>query len=432
MPYYKNIDSNIDLIPNRVRALVIGGGIHGVGVAHDLASRGWADTLVIEKNSLGMATSSASTKLIHGGLRYLKRVSQFPMVRKSLEERQRLMKLAPDLVRPIELIYPVLKNGGMPKFMVKIGLSLYDFLARDSNFGKHRVLDREEIQKLAPELNMDQFKGYFSFWDGQTDDLGLVIRVASSAVKLGAGIAEGIEVRKIEKDNDGWLVEVVDSQGATKKISCLYLINCAGPWANILLEKSQLEVKVDGINNKGAHFITDALKIKKGFFFESPTDGRIFFALPWMGKALIGTTEALYSGDPDTNAPDEDEISYLLKNTNDYFNSKLTENDIEVSFSGLRWLATEGGHNISSTSREVVVSQHESDRGFMLTIYGGKLTSYRNLAESIGDEITSHFGAFRRSKTDDKEYWADVHENIKDTPPIEKRFEKFLATPKAS
>jgi glycerol-3-phosphate dehydrogenase len=426
MPYYQNKDSNIDHIPNRVRTLVVGGGIHGVGVAHDLASRGWTDTLVVEKGSIGMATSSASTKLIHGGLRYLKRFSQFPLVRKSLGERQRLMHLAPDLIRPIELIYPILKNGGMPKFMVRMGLFLYDLLAKDSSFGKHRSLTEQEVHKVAPELNSEKFKGYFSFWDGQTDDLGLVIRVASSAVKLGATISEGIEVLSIEKIKDGWMVEVQDGRGKRKKISCLYLINCAGPWSNLLLKQNNLEVKVQALNNKGAHFITTKLKLKQGFFFESPADKRIFFALPWMNKTLIGTTEDLYSGDPDDNRPSPSEINYLLENANEYFNLNLSKSDIDFSFSGLRWLASEGGYNISKTSREVVVSKHESDRGFMLTIYGGKLTSYRNLSESIGDEVTGHFGAFKRSRTHDKEYWADVHENIKDSPSLEERFRKSL------
>ena len=270
MPYLPLNQSKVEQLPSRVRTIVIGGGIHGVGVAHDLASRDWRDTLLLDKGAIGEATSSASTKLIHGGLRYLKRISQFSMVFKSLEERKILLKLVPDLVRPVEFLYPVLKKGGMPSFMIRIGLFLYDLLAGRKALGKHRALSSKDVESLAPGLNQHRFKSFFSFWDAQTDDLSLVIRVASSAAKLGATIAEGIEVVGITQNSDGWLVRTRDAAGETKEISCLYIVNCSGPWMNQLLEDCGLKPKVEGINNRGSHIVIRDINLSCGVFLESP------------------------------------------------------------------------------------------------------------------------------------------------------------------
>lgn len=425
MPYFSKKIANINDVPSRVRTVVIGGGIHGCGVCHDLATREWKDTILLEKGEIGGATSSSSTKLIHGGLRYLQRISQFGMVLKSLEERRLLISLVPDLVKPLELIYPVLKKGGMPRFMVKIGLFIYDRLAGKRSIGKHKLLSSEQVSELAPHLNQKKFSSFYSFWDGQTDDLALTVRVASSASKLGAQIFEGIEVKSIKAVPDGWALTVVDGEKREKVITCLYVINAAGPWSNILLENSEIVPKSKAISNKGVHLIVKNLGLKSGVFFESPKDGRIFFVLPWKGKTLIGTTESIYVGNPDNQKPEQEDIEYLLNNINSYFDIELTESDIIEKFSGLRWLAVEENESISSTSREVVVTDHDSERGFMLTIYGGKLTSYRNLSEAIGDNITRHFGTFRRSKTNIKSYWADVHEVIKPLPNVKERFSKF-------
>lgn len=230
MPFFDRNTSSVHELPVRSRVIIVGAGIHGVGVAHDLSTRGWKDVLVIEKGSVGSATSGWSTKLIHGGLRYLKRISQFSMVSASLKERKVLMNVAPDLVKPIELVYPIVKEKGLSSFIVKIGLSLYDFLAGRKSLSPHRQLDLASVSKLLPDLNVDKFSGAFSFWDCQTDDQALTERVAWSAVKWGALVAEGITVRSVEKSKDGFVVTVNDQKGETRKISSLYVINAAGPW----------------------------------------------------------------------------------------------------------------------------------------------------------------------------------------------------------
>ena len=392
-------------IPQRVRVLILGGGIHGVGIAHDLASRGWKDVFCIEKDTLGFGTSSRSTKLIHGGLRYLKHISQFGLVADSLRERKILIDVAPDLVKPLELLLPVLKGAGTGSLAIKVGLSLYDFLSRKSSVGTHRKIPLDELGKYAPNIDMSQIKSCFSYWDAQTDDLALVNRVADAASELGAGFAEGCEALEISKYEDGFKVKVKDSKGQVHEISALYVVNALGPWANKFLQKSNLEPTHQGVNNKGCHLILPDLGIKKGLFLESPEDRRIFFVLPWLGKTLIGTTEGLYQENLDKVASTEEEIDYMLDRYNRYFTEKVKKKDIEQEFAGLRWLAVESGSSLTSTSRELVVGEIEGPRGLMLTLYGGKLTGYRSVSQMLGDKITSHFGEFKPTATDKLESW---------------------------
>ena len=180
-------------LPKRVRVLIIGGGIHGVGVLHDLVSRDLQDVFLVEKNTLAKGTSSKSTKLIHGGLRYLKRFSDFNLVAESLRERRLLLNLAPDIVHPLELLFPIMKKGGEKSFIVKAGLTLYDKLAGKSGIRKHRIVPKIEAEKAVPLLDVEKFKKIYSFWDGQTDDFALVHRVAASAVAFGGKISENCE-----------------------------------------------------------------------------------------------------------------------------------------------------------------------------------------------------------------------------------------------
>lgn len=412
-----------DQIPVRVRVLVIGGGIHGVGVLHDLASRGWRDIHLVEKDRLGFGTSSKSTKLIHGGLRYLKRLRDFGLVTEALHERRMLMQLAPDLVQPVEMIFPVLKKGGMPGFMIKSGLALYDLLAGRAKLFKHRRLSPAEVGEKVPILDQSLVQKVYSFWDAQTDDLGLVRRVAASARKLGAGITTGCCATKVRPTDDGWEVDVVDAQGKQQTISALYVVNAAGPWAHRIFEESGIPPTYQAINNKGAHLLFEDIGLKAALFLQSTKgDGRIFFVLPWEGYTLVGTTESLYEGNPDTLGVDSTEVAYLLENINQFLTRKLAVSDIRRVFAGLRWLAVESGQNISETTRAFSLGENASRRGLMITIYGGKLTTYRHLSQVIGDRITRHFGEFKPSQTDSKSMWAKATDCLPPEDPLT-RFE---------
>ncbi len=394
-----------DPLPTRVRLLVLGGGIHGVGVLHDLATRGWNDIHLIEKNTLGSGTSSRSTKLIHGGLRYLRHVRDFWLVAESLKERQVLMQVAGDLVRPLELLLPAMKGKGMPPWMLRTGLFLYDILAGKACIKPHQKLSPSAAQEKIPHLRLDEIKQMFSFWDSQTDDLRLVRRIGASARALGAKITEGCRAVAIKQTEDGWLVDLETADGKRHQVSTLYILNALGPWANTLLEKSSIRPVYRGINNEGVHLLFDDIGLKAGMLAQSPEDARIFFILPWNKMTLVGTTESIYSGDPDKLTIKEESIAYLLERANRYLSVGWKESDIRAAFSGLRWLALDEKRDLSSTSRGYEIGEHASARGLLLTIYGGKLTTYRRLAETLGDRITSHFGEFRPSRTADAAMW---------------------------
>ncbi len=412
-------------LPDRVRVLVLGGGIHGVGVLHDMASRGWHDVHLVEKTSLAAGTSKGSTKLIHGGLRYLKNIRDFGLVSEALRERKLLMDLAPDLVKPVELLFPVLKDGGMWRVSIKAGLTLYDKLAGKYGLSPHRFLEHDAAVAQCPLMNPDKFNAVYSFFDGQTDDYALVHRVAQSALKLGAGISEGWRVTNLKETDDGWDVEVTGPGGEQRTISALYVVNCLGPWANQLLEKCNIPPTHHGLNNKGIHLLLKDMGIKTGLFLQSPGDQRIFFALPWQGYTLVGTTEDLYAGDPDDLKVEGSEVEYLLEHLNFYLKRPIQESEIVKVFSGLRWLLASPGDSLTGTSRSHEVGEIESRRGLMLTLYGGKLTSYRSFSKTLGDRITSHFGEFKASRTDQHDSWVSADEAAPLPLDLISRFENF-------
>lgn len=389
----------------RYRTVILGGGIHGVGVAHDLASRGWRDVLLVEKSTLGYGTSSRSTKLIHGGLRYLEHVRDYHLVAEGLKERRLLMDLAPDLVKAIPLVFPVLKKGGMPRLMIKAGLTLYDLLAGRRGIGKHYSLSRDEALNAVPGLDLSIFKHLYVFYDGQTDDLGLVQRVAKSASDLGVTIYEGTTAERIEATAEGYDVHLMTAKGPVVA-SARYVVNAAGPWAHEIFEKSGIVPKYEGVNSKGSHIMIEDIGLTTGVFLQSPEDGRIFFVLPWKNKTLIGTTETDYPDRPDNLRTDAADISYLIDHYNRYFTKKISQADIIATFSGLRWLAKDKSATLSDTSRSHIISQHHHGKGTIYTIYGGKLTAYRSLSEEIGDMILKDYGEDMRSRTADPAYWA--------------------------
>jgi glycerol-3-phosphate dehydrogenase len=406
----------------RYRVIVLGGGIHGVGIAHDLASRGWKDVLVVEKDRIGSGTSSRSTKLIHGGLRYLENPSDYPLVVEGLRERKLLMTVAPDLVKPLEFIFPIQKGVGRPAWMIRIGLTLYDLLAMNHSIGRHHSISDKEVLEKASILNVSRYHTFYSFQDGQTDDLALTKRVASSASKLGAELIENTSCEKIAFDAEGFKVHCMRG-GQAVTLSSRYVVNAAGPWAHKIMAQSDITPQFNAINNKGAHVIVRDLGLKAGVFLQSPDDGRIFFILPWLGKTLIGTTETSYDENLDSVKTSDQDCLYLIDRCNQSLNIKLGLADIESRFSGLRWLATSGADQLRKISRSHQVSCHKGEKGQLYTIYGGKLTAYRALCEEIGDLICKDYGDSSQSQTHLSKSW---------TPPggglegdVIKRFESY-------
>jgi glycerol-3-phosphate dehydrogenase len=410
-------------LAGRYRVVVLGGGIHGVGVAHDLASRGWKDVLVVEKSIVGAGTSSKSTKLIHGGLRYLQHPRDFPLVAEGLGERALLTKLLPDIVKPLPFVFPVMKKGGMPRFIIKIGLMLYDFLSRGRSLGTHKWLSTEQAYSDAPILDKSVFKGFYRFYDGQTDDFALTQRVADSVRMLGASVVEHTTVERIVHDQYGWRMTIRGPDG-THDVTAKYVVNALGPWAHELLDASSIKPKVVGFNNAGIHLIVRDLGLKAGLFLQSPEDGRIFFVLPWEGLTLIGTTEDIVNGPADSCKVEQHQVDYLLERCNRFLSVKLSESDVISKFTGMRWLARASDSSLSDTSRTHLITEHREQSDILYTIYGGKLTAYRALSEELGDKITRAFGDRTPSATKKADSWAPARAQ----PPelqVPRRFEKI-------
>ncbi len=409
-------------LPSRVRVLVLGGGIHGVGVLHDWVSRGYRDIHLLEKNTLGSGTSSKSTKLIHGGLRYLEQLREMGMVFEALRERSLLLRVAPDLVHPLELYFPILQEERISAWKIKIGLTLYDRLAGRAGLTPHKKIPLSQVKKQIPSLQVEKFSTAFSFWDGQTDDLGLVYRVAASSVELGGKISQHHQVERILPCAEGWRVQVRTPGGDVQEIVTQYIINCLGPWANTLLQMSDIPVPYEAVNNKGSHLLFKDIGLRVGLFLPSlQGDGRIVFALPWEGYTLVGTTESLYEGNLDDVQIDTKEIAYLLSVWNAYFSTPFGFSDIVGTFSGLRWLPLDAKHSLSKISREHVLGETEIGKGLLITLYGGKLTTYRSLAEKIGDRLMLHAGEKNQSCTHEPKMWVKK-EQAPPVPSLQQRF----------
>ncbi len=384
--------------------VILGGGIHGVGVLHDLCSRGYSDVSLFEKAELANGTSSQSTKLIHGGLRYLERPSQIPLVYECLHERSLLLKLVPDLVKPIELLIPVQQKNLGELLKIKIGLSMYDFLAGRSLIAKHKVLSFEEAYERAPLLKNKTDYRFYSYWDAQTDDKELVKRVAESARNLGGKVHEFSEVFSIKDQKNHWELKIRDSKGRETHVEASYVINCLGPWANDFLKNNNFSVPYKAENNKGVHLLFEDLGLKSGLLLKA-VDQRIFFVLPWNGKTLVGTTEEFFDGNQDQVTTSLGEKEYLLDSLYQSLGISFAEKKILKTFAGLRWLVVEEGRSLSLTSRESVWGQHQNQNGFVLTLYGGKLTSYRKLCEKIGNLVSKSAGVSAPTKTHIRESW---------------------------
>ena len=391
----------LDRLPSRVRLLILGGGIHGVGVLHDVVSRGWKDVHLIEKFELGHGSSRRSTKLLQGGFSQLKSFSNYPLIAESLRERKKIMDLAPDLSYHVELIIPLRQDSSLPGSFVRSGLIIYDFLAGSGRLARYRSYSLTQAQELAPCLNIQKLNKVYSFWEILTDDLALTRRVARSAHMLGAGITEDCEVVSVAPDQDGWLVRVRQNN-VEADISALYVINALGQHSHDLLASSDIIPEVQGIKANGYHILLPDIGLKAGLLMESPVDRRAVLALPWKGMTLIGAGEV----NSKKSTTKDEQIDYLLHLVSSYFSVSFKRSDILGSFVGTRWNALEGNHQISAQRRNVVISEKISQRGMMMGIYGGGLTTYRLTAEKIGNRVTHHFGEFLPSQTSNIDYWA--------------------------
>lgn len=379
-----------------VDLLIIGGGINGAGIAADAAGRNLS-TMLVEKGDLASGTSSWSTKLIHGGLRYLE-FFEFGLVRKALLERDILTKAAPHIIKPIAFNIPQLPDS-RSNLVLRMGLFLYDSLARSSVFQRSRAINFSEkgCSPLIPSIK----KG-FEYWDAQVDDSRLVVLNALQAARKGAVIKTYTECVGLQESPDGWLVSLRNSSGGKTEVRARVVVNAAGPWVARLLEKLfSVKPPLGARLVKGSHIVVPKLHKGSQAFMLQHKDGRVIFVIPYLDNySLIGTTESEFDGALEKAAISDEEIEYLISLSNDYFSSQLTRKDVVSTYSGVRPLIDEEGKNMSKVSRNYHLELREGMCP-LLSVYGGKVTTYRTLAEDALNAIERYLPAMTKSWTRD-------------------------------
>ncbi|WP_049629969.1 glycerol-3-phosphate dehydrogenase/oxidase [Cellvibrio sp. pealriver] len=354
--------------------VVIGAGIQGAGVAQAAAAAGYS-VLVVEQTAPAAGTSSKSSKLIHGGLRYLES-GQFGLVHESLRERALLLKLAPELVKLQPLHIPIYENSSRSALTIRAGLSLYALLAGLNSHALFRQLSRKEWQGLEG-LRQDNLKAVFRYQEAQTDDAALTRAVLQSAIILGADVMMPAKFLGAERNGQCCKVDVEGASGV-QSISCRVLVNCAGPWVNQVLAKVTPALPLPAVELvQGSHLLLPPL-LDQYFYVEAPQDRRAVFVLPWEGKLMVGTTERIHQGAPEQAACSEDEKRYLLTTLSHYFPQLSLPAEVE-SFAGLRVLP-KSDKTAFSRPREVMFSVDDEAKPRVLSIMGGKLTTYRATA----------------------------------------------------
>ena len=387
--------------------LVIGGGITGAGVALDAATRGYSVALV-ERGDFAIGTSSRSSKLVHGGLRYLQNFD-LGLVREALLERQINVALAPHLVRPLPLIVPAF-DGARPDRLIGLGLNMYDVMAVDRlsplarrraredtdwSPARHRVIGGDEALELVPALEERRPSGGYLFYDCQTDDARLVLTVLAEAERFGAVAVNGVEATELlEEGGRAAGARLRDTAtGAALDVRAANVVNATGVWADVL-RPNELhdEAEVPVIRpSRGTHLVIDgdALPLVAGAIAPAG-GGRTIFVLPWLGQTLIGTTDNDYEGDLEHVRPAEADVDYLLDAVNSFFATALAPRDVAGAFAGVRPLISTGDPKKSvDISRKAEL--YETSSG-MVTITGGKLTTWRRMAKMTVDRIVEREG----------------------------------------
>jgi glycerol-3-phosphate dehydrogenase len=368
--------------------LIIGGGITGACAARDAARRGLS-TAMVEKNDWAFGTSSRSSKLVHGGLRYLE-LFDFKLVFEACRERRRLLLNAPHVVWPQSFMFPVYKGDKNPLFIIAMGLWLYDFLALFRNVQNHQLHGPRRILEVEPELDGEHLKGGGQFYDCSTDDARLTLSYVQSAHLEGACCLSYTRVLDILSENGKACgARVRDEVGGEEfDIEARVVLNCTGPWTDAICRLDDPEAAPKLRPTKGAHVIVpwERVKATNALPIISPADERLMFLIPWGDYALIGTTDTDYDGDYDTIHASGEDVQYILDAANRTLpRARLTLDDVISTYAGLRPLVMEGGGKDvkeSQVSREHSI--YESHSG-LISIAGGKLTTARSMAEELVD-----------------------------------------------
>ena len=392
-----------ELSDRRFDLLVVGGGITGAGIARDAARRGLAVALV-EREDFAAGTSSRSSRLIHGGVRYLEH-GYLHLVFEASRERQRLLALAPHLVRPMQFTWPVYTGARVPRWQLAAALTLYDALALFRNVGRHHALGRDGVLAAEPALSPDGLRGGASYWDASTDDARLTLANVIDAAHVSATVVNHAEVVALTRGStsgpvDGALVRDLLG-GAEIRVQARVVLNATGPWTDALLRMEGTPTGPAVRGTKGVHIAVPAARVgnRSAVTMLSPDDGRVMFALPAGKHTIIGTTDTATQEHPHEVRAAHADVRYLLAACDRFFPAaRLTEDDVVSAWAGIRPLvASTNRGDPSSASREHAITTTAAQ---VVSITGGKLTTYRAMAEQCVDLVVHRVGrAVRKCDT---------------------------------
>ncbi|MGK9284301.1 glycerol-3-phosphate dehydrogenase [Sinorhizobium meliloti] len=376
---------------------VIGGGINGCGIARDAAGRGYSVALA-EMSDFASGTSSGSTKLIHGGLRYLEHY-EFRLVREALMEREVLWAMAPHVIWPMRFVLPFHKGGPRPAWLIRLGLFLYDHIGGRKLLPATKTLDMTRDPAGAPLKRL--FTKAFEYSDGWVDDARLVVLNARDAADRGARIMARTRVVSARREGGRWAIEIENAAtGARGTIRARMLVNAAGPWVDRVLSEAVGNNDVRNVRLvQGSHIVVKKkFDDPRAYFFQNP-DGRIMFAIPYQDEfTLIGTTDRDFTGNPADVRISDAEIDYLCEAASEYFSDPVGREDIVWTYSAVRPLFDDGASKAQEATRDYVLRVENGDAP-LLNVFGGKLTTYRRLAESALEKIGETIGEKGRKWT---------------------------------
>ena len=406
-------------VNNHFDLIVIGGGINGAGIARDAALRG-LKVLIVDQGDFASGTSSKSTKLVHGGIRYLENY-EFKLVWEACHERKILTQIAPHLVTPVPFVIPVYQGDKRPLWLIRLGMFLYDLMAGFKNIHRHESIDNQKIKSLLPGILSDNLKGGGIYWDCETNDSRLTLENILDAVRNGAVaknycLAEKIESLNTNADGEpkGFKIHCFDKlSGHQTEFTGAVVINATGPWLDLNLKKWELvannskssrRANTSSIDNnllrltKGIHFYVPLINHDYALLISAKKDGRIFFIIPHGEYSLIGTTDTEFKGDPSKVQASAGDIEYLINEVNRLFpKANITKESITGIYAGLRPLLNTSAKNEGKITREYKLLKTSSASGTIFTIVGGKLTTYRKLSQKITDKIIDIFHKQKRS-----------------------------------
>jgi glycerol-3-phosphate dehydrogenase len=388
------------LAATRFDVLVIGGGITGAGVARDAALRGLSVALV-ERDDFASGTSSRSSRLVHGGVRYLEH-GYFHLVFEASRERRILLRTAPHLVRPLPFTWPLYRGARLPLWKVNAGLWVYDLLASFGNVGRHRLLSRAGVLASEPDLAALDLIGGARYWDAATDDAGLTLATVLDARSAGAVVLNHAVAAALTMDGSTVTGATVTDRlaGGSIAVRAQIVVNATGPWTDVIRRQEDPAAPPALLGTKGVHLAVRAERVgnRGAVTLLSPVDGRVMFVLPAGTQTIIGTTDTPTTEPPDEVRASRADVAYLLESVNRFFpGARLEPRDVLAAWAGIRPLiATKGSSlvaNPAAASREHAITT--GPRG-VITITGGKLTTYRAIAEEVVDLVARRLGAGRR------------------------------------